>query len=192
MSVTVDGEAMNTTEMSNVGDVIDRLTGENRMITQLLIDGVEPNLDDQAALRTRPIDGGEIYIESASPAVVASEVLEAAILRLDEAEREAATAADLVQQTDATPGVARLSQAFSRWSEAQHAVGQVLGLLNLDPAAFQLPATMDELAAHLREMKQAVEREDYVTLADVLQYDLPGTLGTWRGNVEALRGAVAA
>lgn len=192
MSVTVDSETWDVSAFSNLGQVLDQLTKQQRLVTQLLVDGTEPDLTAMTLVRGQELAGCEIYIESASPAVVANEVLEAAIVRLDEAEREAATAADLVQQTDAAPGVAHLSHAFTRWSEAQQAIAQVLALFKLDAATFKIPATMEELAAHLREMKQAVEREDYVTLADVLQYDLPGTLGSWRGNVEQLRGAVAA
>ncbi|MEM6561900.1 MAG: hypothetical protein AAF656_09875, partial [Planctomycetota bacterium] len=191
MSVTVDGERFSDPQVQCVGQVLDRLTGEQRMVTSLLIDGGEPDLDALEQVRATALAGRVVYIETASPGVVANDVLEQTILRLDEAEREAAAAADLDQQPDATPGVARLSHAFARWSEAQEAITQVLALFNLDPAAFELPDTMHELSAHLREMKQAVEREDYVTLADVLNYDLPDTLGNWRGSVEQLRGTVA-
>jgi hypothetical protein len=46
---------------------------------------------------------------------------------------------------------------------------------------------LDRLAALVRDLLSAQEQEDWVLLADVLQYDLAAELKTWRGLIPGLK-----
>lgn len=194
MGVTIDGEIMLAEQagLRDVGGVLDQLAAEHRLVTSLVLDGREPDLEDLARVRTVPLQGHVLYLETATPAQVGGDVLGQALLRLDAAERSAAIAADLVQQTDPAEGVAKLSEAFVAWSEGQHALQQVLALFGFTPEQFDLGRPLKDFAHHLREMKQAVAAGDFVTLADVLQYDLPMTLTDLRRGVQEFHDVITA
>jgi hypothetical protein len=51
---------------------------------------------------------------------------------------------------------------------------------------------MNEFCGQLREIKQAMEDRDFVTLADVLTYEMTQTSRQWREAIGAMRGVIGA
>src|SRR5947209_205205 len=100
MSVTVDEKPLAVEEMGfrNVGQVLHHVQKDDRLVVNLLIDGVEPDLASMGVVRQSSLADHVIYIETAEPRQVALDVLEAVELQLDEVDRLKNEAVDLLQR----------------------------------------------------------------------------------------------
>src|SRR5688572_1120326 len=183
MSVTVDHEQLEVERLGlrTIGQVLSHLQRENRLVVNLLIDGREPDLDRLGEVRQSPINGHTVYIETTEPREMAMEVLDEVEVQLREADRLKGEAVDLLQRNGgATKAMERLSGCFTTWHHAQEAVAKTAQLLRLDLAAVRvgeqsLAEMMDEFGGQLRQIKDALEARDFVTLGDVLSYDMTQT-----------------
>src|SRR4029450_5082616 len=87
-------------------------------------------------------------------------------------------AVDLLQRSGgAVKAMEKLSGCFSTWHNAQESVVKIARLLrlNLDHVRVcdrSLSHLMDEFTGQLRQVKQALEGRDFVTLGDVLAYEM--------------------
>ena len=199
MSVTVDHENLEVEALGlrTIGQVLSHVHRDNRLVVNLLIDGREPDFDRLPQVRQSPVNGHTLFIETAEPRVMALEVLDEVEQQLREADRLKAEAVDLLQRNAAVRAMERLSGCFSTWQHAQESLLKTGQLLRIDFAQIAvdgrgLDAVVTEFAGHLREVKLAMENRDFVTLADVLTYEMTETSQHWHTAIGALRGAIAA
>ena len=66
-----------------------------------------------------------------------------------------------------------------------------MDLLGLDLSKLQIEGKkanelLDEFAAQLRTVKEALENRDYVQLSDILQYELQDVAPRWQGLLDQL------
>ena len=202
MSVTVDHELMAAERieqmgLKTVGQVLSHVQRENRLVVNLLVDGRPPDLTRLGHLRASPLAGHTLFIETARPQELALDVLDEVDAQLREADRLKGEAVDFLQRNQAAPAMERLSGCFSTWQSAQESLQKTGQLLRIDltritVAGRCLAEVMSDFAAQLREIKQAMEHRDFVTLADVLTYEMTETSHHWREALGAMRGAIAA
>ena len=195
MSVTVDHENLEveTLGLLTVGQVLSHLQRDNRLVVNLLIDGQEPDLDCLPQVRQAPVDGHTLFIETAEPREMALEVIDEVESQLREADRLKGEAVDLLQKSGgAGKAMEKLSGCFSTWQNAQESVVKVARLLRLDldgvsVAGRSLSALIHEFSGQLRQVRRALEHRDFVTLGDVLAYEMTETSTQWRGALGAVR-----
>ena len=194
MSVMVDQERLEVERLGlrTIGQVLSHLQRDNRLVVNLLIDGHEPDFDRLPQVRQSPVDAHTLFIETAEPCAMALEVLAEVEAQLGEADRLKGEAIDLLQRGVAVKAMERLSGCFTTWHNAQESVEKVARLLRIDlddvrVADGSLADLIAEFSGHLRQVKLALEGRDFVTLGDVLQYEMTETSTLWRAALGAVR-----
>ena len=197
MSVTIDHEMLATDDLGlkTVGHVLSHVHTRNRLVVNLLVDGQEPDLDRMGEVKRVPLSGHTLFIETAEPRAMALEVLAEVEDQLAEADRLKGEAVDLLHRNAAVRAMERLSGCFSTWQHAQESLSKTAQLLRIDlrrvtVGGRPLADVMTDFAAQLREVRQAMESRDFVTLADVLTYEMTETSRHWHEAIDAMRGVV--
>jgi hypothetical protein len=199
MSVTIDHEMLSADDLglTTIGQVLSHVQNRNRLVVNLLIDGEEPDLDRMSDVRRSPINGHTLFIETAEPRQMALDVLDEVEQQLDEADRLKCEACDLLQRNAAVRALERLSGCFSTWQHAQESILKTAQLLRIDLTLITIDGrtlqdVLGEFCGQLREVKQAMENRDFVTLADVLTYEMTQTSRHWRDAIVAMREVIGA
>jgi hypothetical protein len=199
MSVTIDHELFEAEQMGlrTVGQVLLRLQRDNRLVTNLLIDGEEPDLNEMRAIRGQALNSHVVYIETAAPQDMALEVLYEVELQLAEADRLKTDAIDLLQHNHVEKALQKLSGCFSTWHHAQESVLKTAQLLRIDLELIRvedrsLQEMVHEFTEQLRHIKTSLENRDYVMLTDTLVYEATETNNRWRHALDAMREAIGA
>jgi hypothetical protein len=199
MSVTIDHETVSADDLGlkTIGQVLSHVHTRNRLVVNMLIDGEEPDLERMSDVKRVELTGHTLFIETAEPRQMALEVLVQVEQQLDEADRLKGEAVDLLQRNAAVRAMERLSGCFSTWQHAQESLTKTAQLLRIDLGRItvdgrSLRDVVAEFCGQLREVKQAMEDRDFVTLADVLTYEMTQTSTQWRDAIVAMRGVIAA
>lgn len=195
MAVTIDDLPLATNDLglSTIGDVLSHVGRENKLVVQILIDGTEPDMRALDAVRGRRLDDCVLYVETARPAQVACEVLDAVDQGLEEAEAFRLESAELFRSGDPAVALQKLAGCFSYWHNAQDSVGKIAKLLRVDLEAARTDANrpvkdiIETFAVQLRQLRDALESRDYVLCCDVLTYDMEGITPDWRAATSTLR-----
>ena len=197
MSVTVDHELFDAEVIGlrTVGQVLSHLQRDNRLVTNLLIDGEEPDLSLMGTLRRKPLGDHSLYIETAAPHEMALEVLAEVEQQLREADRLKSDAIELLNHNAVERALQKLSGCFSTWQHAQESVLKTAQLLRIDLELLRtdgrsLQDMVHEFTGQLRSIKSALENRDYVHLCDILTYEATETNNRWRLALEAMRDAM--
>jgi hypothetical protein len=197
MSVTVDHQLFAAEEIGlrTVGQVLSHLQRDNRLVTNLLIDGEEPDLSLMGAVRRKLLGDHTLYIETAAPQEMALEVLAEVEQQLHEADRLKSDAIDLLHHNAIERALQKLSGCFSTWQHAQESVLKTAQLLRIDLELIKtdsrsLKEMVHEFTVQLRNIKSALEQRDYVNLCDILTYEATETNNRWRMALDAMRDAI--
>jgi hypothetical protein len=197
MNVTIDAQAVAADQLgfTTVGDVLSHVRTQNRLVTQVLIDGRQPDLGGMAALRERPLLGHTIYIETAEPRRIAVDVLSELSVQLDEADHTRRDVVEHLAAGDTSKALQKLSGCFTAWHAGQQAVEQIARLLRVDLAQVRggdipLVDVLTRFSQQLRTLRTSLEERDYVVLSDTLEYEIAPTLLQWRSALSELRAIV--
>ena len=175
-----------------VGQVLSHVQREDRLVVNLLIDGREPDLSRLSAVKQSPLNGHSLYIETAEPRSMALEVLAEVDAQLAEADRLRREAVDLLQRNHPATAMERLSGCFTTWNNAQESVTKTAQLLKIDLDCVQIEMQslgdlLGDFSGQLRQIREALEGRDFVTLGDILAYEATQTCSRWRQALEAIR-----
>ncbi|HSU66641.1 MAG TPA: hypothetical protein VLJ39_07205 [Tepidisphaeraceae bacterium] len=194
MSVMVDHEPLAADQLGleTVGQVLAHVQRENRLVTSLLIDGHEPDLDRIGSVRQALLTGHTVFIETVEPSLMAADVLGEVEEQLRDTDRLRVDAAELLQRGQINRAMEQLSGCFSSWHVAQESVLKVAQLLRIDLETLNVcgrPLTdlLQEFTDQLRRIRTALEHRDFVTLSDILTYEAHEANNQWRDALEALR-----
>ena len=197
MMLTVDDAPLDAGEMGlrTVGQVLSHLQRDNRLVVQLLIDGEEPEPGGMGRARQVELAGHAVYIETADPRKLALEVLQEVENQLGDADRYRAEAVELLQKNQSSKALESLGGCLRIWRNAQESITKTAELLRLDLAAIyvggdMLQAVLAGMSEQLRGIKSALEQRDYVSLCDVLLYDMADTNERWEKTLLAIEQAV--
>lgn len=193
MAVLIDDQPLAVEKMGllTIGQVLSHVQRGNRLVINLLIDGKAPDLSGLGAVRRSPLDGHTIYIETAEPRVIAHNALAEVEHQLDQNDEIRDQAVLLLRQNHPEKALEKLHGWFHMWLTAQESVSKVSQLLRIDLDALRvsgnpLSEVLERFAAQLREIKSAIENRDFVTLSDVLAYEMTQAADDWRNVLAAL------
>ena len=199
MSVTVDREHLAAEQLGlqTVGEVLTHVQRENRLVVNLLIDGLEPDLSKVEGVRKSLLLGHTVYIETVEPRQMALDVLFEVGEQLLEADRLKTEAIELLGRNNPMGALQRLSGCFSTWQHAQESVRKTAQLLRVDLADVRVEESslndfVAEFAAQLRDIRSSLEMRDFVTLSDTLTYEMSRSTVRWVAALDAVRLAIAA
>lgn len=197
MPVTVDDQTLPVENLGlqTVGEVLNHLRQRNRLVVQVLVDGQEPDLTQMPALRARPLDRHNVYIETTAPDELAGQILREVTQQLEQTDALRESAVDLLRQNQPGRAMEKLAGCFAAWQSAQQSVQQIAELLSIDLQGVRidgksLATLLHTFADQLRELRQALENRDYVLLGDVLGYDTADTTRQWIDAVRQLHDAI--
>ena len=197
MSVMVDRQPLAAEEMGlqTLGQLLQHLQKDNRLVVHVLIDGQEPDLNQMGTVRKLPLTNHTLFIETADPRELANQVLAQVEEQLREADRLRCEASDLIGRGQNEKAMERLAGCFSTWQGAQESVLKTAQLLKIDLETVRIagcPLTdmVRQFAEQLRQIRTALEHRDFVQLNDILTYEAPQTTARWRGAVASLRTAI--
>ena len=173
---------------------VDRdLEGTGLIVTDTRFDGVdEPTFRSPALLQRSLEDLEEISVEAAEPMTLVNRSLDEAAVALD-ALREAAGrvgASFRGHDTDAANrDLTLLTEGLNMLMSTFGTLGQVLDVdlqsLSCDGQPFA--TRVETVGAALESLIAAHQTQDWVTVADVLEYDIEPGLSQWQLVVDALR-----
>jgi hypothetical protein len=195
MPVTIDHEPLCTEDLglTTIGHVLSHVHAtRNRLVVNMLIDGEEPDLDRMSDVKRVLLNGHTLFIETAEPREMALDAMAEVEQQLAEADRLKSEAVDLFQRNTAVRAMEKLSGCFSTWHHAQESLLKTAQLLRIDLMRVNvhgrsLHDVLGQFIGQLREVKQAMENRDFVTLADVLTYEMTETTELWRAAIAAMR-----
>lgn len=198
MSVTVDRQPLAAEEMTGLqtlGQLLQHLQKDNRLVVHVLIDGQEPDLSQMGTVRKLPLDRHTLFIETADPRELAMEALAEVDAQLREADRLRCESSDLIAKNQNQKAMEKLSGCFSTWQNAQESVLKTAQLMKIDLETVRVggvPLTemVGQFAGQLRQIRGALENRDFVLLNDILTYEATETTARWQSAVAALRGIV--
>lgn len=197
MAVVIDDRELAIEELGleTVGQVLQHVKRENRLVVNVLIDGEKPDLDRITAVRQKSLQGHTVFIETAEPRTMAREVLDAVESQFDEADRLKSEAAELLQKGEPTRALERLGGCFTTWLHAQESVLKTAQLLRIDLETMavdgqSLSSWVTTFAEQLRGIKSALEARDFVLLSDILVYETADTTEKWKLALSAIRATI--
>jgi hypothetical protein len=171
------------------GDLLTRLDERaldaGTILSETRFDGVEePSFRDPVAV-ARPLDGiNRVDVRTSPPSAFLRECLLEAIPALEDTAHKAASLATTFRGHDLAPG----HEGMKSLAAELHSVAALTSLLS-GPLAIDLTAiAIDGVTAsqHLEQFESAIgavvaaqETEDWLTVADVLEYDLEPSLRRW-------------
>lgn len=166
------------------------LAPAGRVVVEVKVDGTSitgPELDNDQPTAA----ASDIRVYSARPSELVVGILEEVRTQLAASQEMQQRAADLLQQDDPAKAMGLVKESINGWLQAQQAVGQSAQLLQLDLEAIKIGdqsvmARMSELIASLTELKDIVVANDFVTLADALQYEWPEITDRWDQAIGAI------
>lgn len=103
--------------------------------------------------------------------------------------------ASLLEQGHTATALKRLQGVLSAWQQIQAAFGNLAKMLDLSMKDLQVrelngEAALNEFCRQLEEIQAALRNEDFVLLADILQYEMEGAVANWMALLEATLGVV--
>ena len=101
--------------------------------------------------------------------------------------------AQLLEQGNTNTAMTRLAELISAWHQIQEAYSNLARFLNI--TMNQLPVrdlgsaggeiVLNEFCNQLAEMQTALKNQDFVLLADILQYEMDGAVANWISLLES-------
>lgn len=170
--------------------VSSELSAAGRVVVEVKVDGTAitgPALEDDQP--TAP--DSDIRVYSAKPDDLVVGILEEVRTQLAASQEMQQQAADHLQQDDPAKAMGLVKESINGWLQAQQAVGQSAQLLQLDLQAVKVDdqpviERMNELISSLNELKDILGANDFVALADALQYEWPEITERWDTAIGAI------
>jgi len=175
--------------LQNWGDLIafldNQLAATLDVVTDVRLDGVdEPAFRDPGRCAQPVSDFSLVEVETGEPQTLARRCLGEAATAVDELRRETRATADrfrLADVSEAQKGLQHVSESLVTVLRIVAAAGLALRrqLDSADGDGRSLGALSKELETVVGVLLEAQENEDWVQVADILEYDLNPILGGW-------------
>ena len=170
--------------------VSESLVSSGRVVVEVKVDGrsiTGPALDDDQPTA----DAADIRVYTAKPGDLVVGILDEVRTQLAVSQQMQQEAADLLQQGDPAKAMDLVKQSIDGWLQAQQAVGQSAQLLQLDLQVIKVDdqpvmERMSELINALNELKDIIGANDFVAMADALQYEWPEITDRWDASIAAI------
>ena len=184
------------TEDAALGELIKeikaRLSASGRILVGIQCDGIDVTGGGFGEALTKPVGTHRrIDLQSADPRKLVVEALRTAGEVLDSAGQASAEIVDLLSQGDIEKAMPKLGECCQAWAQVHEGVCNSIAMLGIDADTFKVEGrTLPELMAapceHLQQIKEVIVAKDFVLLADILNYEFPEAVMSWRKIIDAL------
>ena len=166
--------------------------GKPRMLVSLCCDGQPVSQDNLGAILDRPAsDFQKLELHTQPLVAMVRNILAETIDLFDQADQARHKAADLLAEGQTEAAMHQLQTFFGTWRHVQDAMivcVQALGsdLDSLDINGKPLCEVFEPLRKLLADLKDAMLRQDYVVVGDILRYEFDQPLKGWRALLNQL------
>jgi len=177
-------------------DVLEAVRANNqrykRAILGLACDGIDIVSDELNNYLTAPAHKfGRVDVQTGVPNMLIAHTLQEASRLLHTAEQERADVVDMFVRGKTGDAVILLGKCLSHWFQINQAISKSLSLIGIVPDAFEidlqaLSVALDPVSNKLSDVKNAVKSQDYVALADILEYEFNDVTSCWRGVIDRM------
>lgn len=174
------------TNWSDMLDAVDReLAAYGRIVTSVRLDGIDVPAFRDASVAGRALAGfAVIEVQSGTEADLVGRCLSDAIDAIDALRQSAADVGAAFRKHDLQPangGLKELAGGLSTLMSLLQAIGLALRVdLTAARDGHPSPATLiAELAGHVEGLIAAQSNQDWLTVADVIEYDVEPSLRRW-------------
>jgi hypothetical protein len=174
-----------------------RAAGDGRVLTGVRFDGVDqPSFRDASYVDVALDEFAVVEADATSPAALLDESIDEAVA----AAKDLAAAAERLGTTFrgfdvsyANQDLVELAQGLSTLVNLVRALAMAVGVPIEEVKGPQgtANAMVEQLSGHMATLIDAQQSEDWITVADVIEYDIAPALQGWPGVFEALRAAVS-
>jgi hypothetical protein len=190
MIVTIDGQRVEHDFPAGLTlqDVIDQARAggtPDRLVVGVCVDGQDCDEQRLAALLGTPVDATtQIDLQTGVPTQLAAEALRNIAEQVATVGGRQAEIAAGLRGGDVVGSVTRIGELVQAWQLVQQAIVQISTLIrrNLLEATYDgqtVRQHLDAVLVHLRELRDALDAQDMVLLADLLEYETPTVCTTW-------------
>lgn len=194
MIVTVDGEKLvrDFKVGSTLQEVIDQaragLNGE-RIVVSVAVNGeayAEAALAEALDVPVPP--EAQVDLETGGRAEIAAAALRSVAEELDGLALRQPEIAEQLSAGQTADAIRQVGEVVQVWVACQTAIVQGSGLLGRNLTALEVngqvvEARLTDLVERLRELRDVLEAQDLVLLADLLHYELPALCHEWRDTL---------
>lgn len=171
------------------GELLARLdeqaAGDGVLLTTARFDGVdEPSFRDPTVTARRLTAVSRVEVETATPRAFLRQCLLDTVRPLDQAADAAARLSAVYRRQDVSPGHEGLTSLAAELRDLTSLVAMLGGPLQIDLASLSANGVtvadqLEEFGTALSALVTAQESEDWLTVADVLEYDLEPAIRRW-------------
>ncbi len=178
-----------------LAELKDRAGASGRMIVGIQCDGLDVTGDAFAETLAAPVNAfARIEMQTAEPHHLVTEALALAEQLLEASTEQASGVVDLIALGKADEALPKLGECCNAWLQVNQGVCNAVSMLHLDPGAVTvgektLPELMAVPADQLKQLKDVIEAGDFVLLSDILTYEFPEAIESWRQMIAAVRDA---
>ncbi len=199
MEVLVDGNPVNEAFIGNstlkdaLLHVQSDLCAPAHVVISVRCDGQDISGDAMAATLEQPASSfSQIEVFTGTKETLVTDAMTQASASLLETEPACKRIAELLNEGRTVEAVEALGECLRIWQQIHEAVGKSLQMLELDAdkamiADEPLLEVIGKPKETLLQVKQALESQDHVLLADVLQYEFGEVTEKWRALIAWIR-----
>lgn len=167
--------------------------GPPRIVIGFRCDGSEVAAAAMASTLSRPAGSFELLeVFTGTREDLVADAMNQASASLEETEGVTQTIAELLMEGKASEGIARLGECLRVWQQIHDAVVKSLGLLSLDAEKVtvrdvSLLAALERPKDVLLQIKGTLQAQDYMLLADILQFEFADVTEMWHTMIARIR-----
>lgn len=168
----------------------EQFADEDRIIVGVKCDGVHLSDQDLQDALERPISAfRRIEVVTSRPKELAIGALREASKALADVDGRRVDVAGLFSSGRTTDGMEGLSHMLGVWQQVHDVVIKSLHMADIDPEACQVDGTplsecLEEPRRQLVLIRDALKAQDFVQLADVLEYEFGEALNAWQRLID--------
>lgn len=191
-TITIDSLAPDA-RLRDLVDAVRASHAPGRLVVSLALNGRVLAPEELNAALQQPLTGGdEIRLETGEPQALACNTFHELAVAFAEARWQHSGVADQFAAGSHDAAIRELGAYFELWQTCQQALAQCGELLAQDLTGFSYHALplgqyLSSAAGVLGQIRTALEARDYVSLGDLVRYELPMLSETWAGIFEELK-----
>lgn len=202
MDLFVDGRrtAAASDEQTTMDELLNSVRRDNtrthRAIAGLMCDGVDVTDEDAAGvLRDRAAKYSRIDVTTEASVSLVRQALQAAVEELEATDEQRGEVVRLFNQGKTNAAIEKLGACLRRWLMVNDTIGRSLTLAesicpSLRGDASVSLAALEPVRAKLTEIKASILAQDFVSVADILEYEFGEVARSWRELTEVIVGRV--
>ncbi len=168
---------------------------DSRVVVQVRLEDRVLEGDALSAARKEPLADGTLAVVSADRRELSLTTLGKLAALIEWLAPQHKQVAASMEKGDVQLGLQRLQEILTAWQRIQLTFGNLARMHGIVLSELRVrevtgEAVLEEFCGQLGEIQTALERRDFVLLADILQYEIDGAVANWMGLLQSALGVI--